>query len=106
MVSKQEIIKVMLELNQHTLCLSCEVGVDGEDELICPRSMVPIPGEKGYCPIIYEMLNEAGLERCMFCICIDTERCDNVFWPSCDVHTCGEYKKLEELGEKQGELII
>lgn len=106
MVSEQEIIKEMLRLNNHNLCLNCEVVVDGEDSLICPRSMHPVPNDKRNCPVIQEQLDSAGLDQCMFCICIDTERCDNVFWPSCDVYNCGDYKRLLELGENQGELIV
>lgn len=105
MVSEQDKVKDILRHNNHSLCIGCDVIVDGEYSLICNQSMHPIPDDERECPIIMKMIQDAGLDRCMLCICLDADRCGDVFYPVCEIRDCPEFGKLEEVSEKQAELI-
>ena len=105
MASRQDILKEALEHNGHALCIGCDVLRDGDSGFICNKGMMPIPEKEKDCPVIVEMIKEAGLEQCSFCECLDADRCGDVFYPVCEVRTCKDYEKIEKISEKQAELI-
>lgn len=103
MVSEQEFKKEVLIYNDHSFCVGCDVIMDGEDGLICPDSMQPIPDDKTECIHIIRIMRESEHQACITCKCLDADRCGDAFYPLCEVRTCEGYDKLEELSMKQTE---